>query len=100
MNFTEDQIKDIEQLAGLNYTVRQIALYLDVNKYALQHEFENTESVFRYHYNRGQLIAQAEIDKSNLQSAKSGNITAMIRYDKKNKENALRIAKERIFGYS
>lgn len=98
MNFTDEQHKEIEQLAGLNYNIRQMAMYFEIDTDSLSEEFNNPNSMFRYHYDRGQLLAQAEIDKANLESAKKGNITAMQRYDKKTKETALRQAKERIFG--
>lgn len=100
MKFTDEQIKEIESLAGINYSVKQIAMYFDMDQKELQSEFENTESEFRYHYDRGQLIAQAEIDKATLESAKKGNITAQQRYDKKIRELRIKQAKERIFGRS
>lgn len=100
MKFTDEQLKEIEQLAGINYSVRQIAMYFEFDKAELQKEFEDKESVFRYHYDRGQLIAQAEIDKATLESAKKGNITAQLRYDKKLKDLTIKQAKERIFGRS
>lgn len=98
MKFTEEQIEEIESLAGLNYTVKQIAMYLDISPVDIQEEFEDPESEFRYHFDRGQLVAQATIDKANLESAKKGNITAIQRYDKKFNKNRIRQAKERIFG--
>lgn len=98
MKFTEEQVNEIEDLAAVNYTIRQIAMYLDIPLCDITSEFDNPESEFRYHYERGQLIAQFKIDKANLDSAKKGNITAQQRYDKKVKENRLRQAKERIFG--
>lgn len=100
MKFTDEQIKEIESLAGINYSVKQIAMYFDMDQKELQVEFEIPDSEFRYHYDRGQLIAQAEIDKANLESAKKGNITAQQRYDKKIRELRIKQAKERIFGRS
>lgn len=82
MTFTEDQTKQIEDLAGMNYTVKQIAMYLDVDHRWLQREFEDHESEFRYRYNRGRLIAQADIDMKLLESAKGSNLTAMQQFEK------------------
>jgi len=98
MIFTDEQLNEIEQLAGLNYNVNQVAMYLNVEIQLIKDEYQNKDSEFRYHYDRGQLVSQYEIYKSTLESAKKGNITAQQRYDKKVKENRLRQAKERIFG--
>lgn len=82
MDFTEEQTEIIENLAGLNYTVKQIAMYLDVDHRKLQQEFDDVESTFRYHYNRGKLIAQADIDMKLQDAAKGSNLTAMQQYEK------------------
>lgn len=76
MDFTEDQINEIEKLAGLNYTVKQIAMYLDIPPGDLQEQFDDPDSDFRYHFDRGRLIAQAKIDMQTQQSAENGNLTA------------------------
>jgi len=100
MKFTDAQVSDIEALAGMNYSVRQIALYLDIPAHLLQDEFDNPHSLFRYHFDRGRLVAQALIDKANLESAQKGNITAIQRYDKQSLKIKTAQAKERIFGRS
>lgn len=82
MDFTEDQISQIEGLAGLNYTVRQIAMYLDVDPRFLQREFDDLESTFRYHYDRGKLIAQANIDMKLFDAANGSNLTAIQQFEK------------------
>jgi len=100
MKFTDEQIEEIESLAAINYTVKQIAMYLDIPVRDLLSEYENPDSDFCYHFERGRLIALAMIDKANLESAKSGNITAMQRYGKRYDQNRVQQAKERIFGRS
>jgi len=82
MTFTDEQIKEIERLAAINYTVKQIALYLDVIPWQLQREFDNRESTFRYHYDRGRLISQAKIDMALLESAEKQNMTAISQFEK------------------
>lgn len=82
MDLTPEQIEEIEMLAGINYTVRKIAMYLDIPPKELQKEFENKESIFRYHYDRGKLISQAQIDMANMQRAKGGNQTAIQQFEK------------------
>jgi hypothetical protein len=100
MEFDEKQKSEIETLAALNYTVKQIAIYLDVPAYLLYQEFANEDSVFRYHYERGKLSAQVKIDKANFELAKIGNSFATMRYDKKEKDARAKEAKHRIFGSS
>lgn len=100
MQFTEEQLKEIENLAALNYSVRQVAMYFNLKISDLFDEYQDNDSAFRYHYDRGQLVAQAQIDAATLDSAKKGNITAALRYDKKARENKLSQAKNRIFGRS
>lgn len=97
MIFTDEQISEIESLAALNYSIPQVGVYLDVSIPLLYAEFDLPDSQFRYHYKRGQLVAQAQIDMSNLESAKKGNITAQQRYDKRARQVKIDQAKERIF---
>lgn len=97
MKFTADQLKVIEDLAALNYTIKQVAIYFDVDPAELYKSFEEKDSLIAYHYNRGQLVAQAQIDMANLDSAKKGNITAIERYDKKAKSIKYQQAKDKIF---
>ena len=101
MELTQEQKQTVEQLAGLNYTVRQIALYLGIDPDTLQREFENLESPFRYHYDRGRLIARASVDMQALESAKGGNITAMQQYEKvRQGRHFENIRDQIIYGYS
>lgn len=77
MTFTDEQIKEIENLAGINYTVRQIAMYFDISVAMLQREYENPNSLFRYHYDRGRLVSQAKIDMALQTSAEGQNLSAI-----------------------
>ena len=94
MNFTNEQTEEIEKLAGLNYTIKQIALYFAIDPNKLQKEFNDSDSTFRYHFDRGRLIAQAEIDMQTLILAKGGNITAMQRLDKIRKSKQFEIIRD------
>lgn len=79
---TEFQYTVIEKMASTNYSISQIAMYLGVNKKVLKTEWENHESEVRYHYDRGILVSQYEINEKLLNDAKSGNITAAQIFDK------------------
>jgi hypothetical protein len=82
MTFTQEQIDSIEKLAGLNYTFKHIAMYLDVPLKDILDDYGDKESKFRYHYDRGKLLSQADIDQGALDSAKGGNITAMQQFER------------------
>ena len=77
MDFTPEQIEEIESLAGINYTVKQIAMYLNIPAGELYRQFEIKDSILRYHYDRGKLLSQAQVDMALLSSAKGSNQTAV-----------------------
>lgn len=76
MKFTEEEYSEIEDLAGLNYSLSQIALYLGVSPKDFIKVYNNTESLIHYHYNRGRLISEIEINRKLKDNAVAGNITA------------------------
>lgn len=78
----KSQNETIEELAGCNYTPEEIAMYLDIPTKEFMHIFNDEGSQFRYHYERGILIAKASVDMETLISAKAGNMTAAQRLDK------------------
>lgn len=82
MTFTDKQKLEIEKLAAINYTVKQTAVYLDIEPRLLQREFEIKESEFRHHYDRGRLITQAKIDMALVESAEKQNMTAINQLEK------------------
>jgi len=98
MLLTEEQLNEVEQLAGCNYTVRQIAMYFDLDLKLLYAWYQDEESEFRYHYDRGQLISNFEVDKKLLEDAKAGNLTATAQFKKISRENQLNNLKHELFG--
>lgn len=100
IEFTEKQLTNIENLARLNYTIKQIAVYLGFDPEDIYEEYRDKNSQFRKMYDQGQMTVQIQIEKANLDAAISGNITAIQRFDKKQRENKIKEAKERIFGRS
>jgi molybdenum cofactor biosynthesis enzyme len=98
MEFTEEQHLIVENLAGINYTVRQIAMYLDVSVQLLYNEYEDKESEFAYHFDRGKLMASADVDMKLLTSAKDGNLTAAAMFKKAEKESRINNLKTELFG--
>lgn len=98
MQLTDKQKADIERLGAINYTLKQVAMYLGIRHDAVLEEYQNEDSDFRYHYDRGQLIAQADIDTEVMKSAKDGNLTATAIYKKSEKQNRLNNLKNELFG--
>ena len=98
MEFTEEQIQCIEELSGLNYTIKQVAMYFNLPAEDIYAEYENSDSQFRYHYDRGQLFNQAQVGKKLLEGAKNGNITAASIYHKIAGSNKLTNLKNELFG--
>ncbi|MCX6270502.1 MAG: hypothetical protein NTU44_04640 [Bacteroidetes bacterium] len=77
MNFSEEQKRKIETLAGIAYTVEKIAMYMNIDPFELELEYENPDSEFRYHYDRGILMKEAERELSLSENARNGSITAI-----------------------
>lgn len=96
MTFTNEQKKIIEDLAGLNYTIKHIAMYLDIKVSFLYQDYNDQKSEFRYHYDRGKLLSQADIDMQSLQAAKKGNMTAMQQFEKVKKTRYFENERDRI----
>ena len=97
MQLSPEQFNDIEQLAAINYSVRQIAMYLDVDYTLFHRAFSEPDSMVRYHYDRGKLITQAEIDKANLKRAKDGNMTSIQHWKKDATAQNLENLKKQVF---
>lgn len=98
IDFTEEQYKEVEELAGLNYLVKQIAMYFDVNAALLQKEFDKEDSRFNYHVKRGKLFSRTLVERKNLNSAKDGNTTSIQIFRKMAEENRLNQLKNELFG--
>jgi len=101
MDLTPEQLKTIEQLGGLHYSPEKIAMYLELDRKEFLSEFHTVENDpeyksgnVRYHYDRGLLLAQTEVDKANLKRARDGNLTSVAQFKKdvtiQNFENAKR----------
>ena len=87
----------IEQLAGLNYGPRDVAVYLGVDTKAFMEAWRNPETDIRESYDRGRLKAQADVNIKLLHNAQSGNITAAQIYEKNRAQIQLENLREQIF---
>ncbi len=97
MQLSPEQYNDIEQLAAINYSISQISMYLDIDYNQFHQAFNEPDSPIRYHYDRGKLITQAEIDKANLKRAKDGNMTSIQQWKKDANFQNLENLKKQVF---
>lgn len=98
MQLTDKQKADIERLGAINYTLKQVALYLGLKHEDVLQEYQDPDSDLKYHYDRGQLMARADIDTEVMKSAKDGNLTATQIYKRSEKQNRLNNLKYELFG--
>lgn len=97
MDLSQEDFEIIEDLSATNYGPDQIATYLSLDKLDFRKEWENPESKIRFHYDRGRLTADFEINQKLLENAKSGNITAAQIFEKNMERIAVENLKEQIY---
>lgn len=96
LELTEEQYETIEKLAGVNYGPKDIAMYLSLDLEKFLWACKNPDHKINYHYARGVLVAQFEVDNKLLDNAKSGNITATQEYKKASDKKKFENHKKRI----
>ena len=96
MNLNQKQLQLIEELAGCHYSPKDIATYLGISTELFCKAWAQKDSAIRESYDRGRLIAQAEIDMATLRSAKGGNLTAAQIWAGRHKDQHLENLKKEI----
>lgn len=84
-----------EELAAIGYSPEKLAMYYDVNKLEFMYYYMLQDSELEYHYNRGQLVAQAKEGLGMLQDADT-NTTQAQRLDKLRKKVEFQNARDEI----
>tara|TARA_R110002049_G_scaffold294507_2_gene481160 strand:+ start:2374 stop:2679 length:306 start_codon:yes stop_codon:yes gene_type:complete len=97
MKLSQEEYEQIEDLSAANYGVDKIALYLSQDKAEFRREWEKEGSLVRHHYDRGQLVADFEINQKLLENARSGNITAAQIFEKNRERVQVENLKEQIY---
>ena len=97
MKLSQEEYEQIEDLSAANYGVDKIALYLSQDKAEFRREWEKADSLVRHHYDRGQLVADFEINQKLLENARSGNITAAQIFEKNRERVQVENLKEQIY---
>lgn len=94
LRLADEQLEQIEQLAGAGYAPWQIAMYLDVPKKEFMKDWKNKDSLIRYHYDRGILLVDAQAGMKLAENAMAGNITAHQQLEKIRKGQRLEALKK------
>ena len=76
IRLAQEELEQLENLAGSGYSLEQIAMYLEVPKADFIAEYFDLDSLVHYHYQRGILVVDAEAGMKLAENARSGNITA------------------------
>ncbi|WP_027064580.1 hypothetical protein [Maribacter sp. Hel_I_7] len=97
MKLSQEEYEQIEDLSAANYGVDKIAMYLSLDKKEFRIDWENLNSLVRHHYDRGQLVADFEINQKLLENARSGNITAAQIFEKNRERVQVENLKEQIY---
>ena len=103
MELSADQIKTVEILAGNQFSPGQIAMIMNLNRDEFVRLCDITETDpdyktghVKYHYDRGVLIAKAEVDKGTLKRAKDGNQTSIQQFKKDSWQQKIESEKQKI----
>jgi hypothetical protein len=96
LRLSEEELEAIERMSSLNYTKRQMAMYLDKSYKEFLSAVEVLNSEVAYRISKGKLEADFKIQDKLLENAKSGNITAIQMFDKFRFDNEIENIKARI----
>lgn len=75
-------LEELERLAGIGFTPEKIAMYFKINQDDFIREYLATDSILKFHFDRGILLCQAQEGLTAMASAAKGNITHAQRLDK------------------
>ena len=96
LRLSQEDLEQIEDYAACNYSPEQIAKCMDFAKADFMAAWYNHEHPVRFHYDKGQVQADFEINQKALQTAKAGNLTAMQIYQKNRETVKLENLKQQI----
>jgi len=101
LELTSDQTEELEKLAALGYTAREIAICLMESPQRAE-QFEQAakdpQSRISWHINRGILLSRSREEKTLLSNAEGGNITASQHLHKVRRTRGWQISKLDVFG--
>jgi hypothetical protein len=95
LDLTPEQYEDIEKLAGVNWSLEDIAKNLDIDPDEFLAAFDTPGSRLKYHYERGILLVKGASQMSLYDSARAGNITAIQQLEKAQLANKFEHSKKK-----
>lgn len=95
---TDAHLIEIEQLAAVNYSYAEMALYLSMPKKLFVQEAKQKDSAIWEAIQRGYLKTQFDIDNKLAENAAAGNITAVQIYEKRTKTKNFQNLKDIVYG--
>lgn len=98
MDLTQEQLKEIEDLASIGRQIRSIAKIMGLDYGLLKAEFDTPQSAVYFHFTLGVERAAAAIDLSTRKAAEGGNITAILQFDKIQERQIYNERKRQILG--
>jgi len=97
-DLTDKDLDQLELMAGMNYTVRRIAIYFGLNLNECYEALKEPESEFKKRIDKGLVTYETKVDYANLKSAMDGSLTAIQQYENKKRLNKLNDMKHELFG--
>lgn len=91
-------LTQIEELAAVNYSYAEMAIYLNMPKKLFMQEAKQKDTAVWTAINRGRLKTQFDIDNKLAENATSGNITAVQIYEKRTKTKDFENLKDMVYG--
>jgi hypothetical protein len=84
MKFTADQLQEIENFGGLRYLPEQICTLMDIEDKALFLQvFNDPNSLFSKHYEKGAIKAQYALDLMVFEQAQNGDFKALTEHNRR-----------------
>ena len=77
MNYTIEQIENIEKLSSLYMKISDIALIIGVDENLLRQDVENTSSAISLAYRKGKALRKLELRKQEMELARVGSPLAL-----------------------
>lgn len=97
MIFTSEELEQVEQMAGVNFSPEKIADFFNEDRKQFMSIWYDKTSDLRQSYDRGKLRVEFELKNKQVDNARGGNITAYQTWEKSKNQQALEDLKQQIF---
>ena len=77
MDYSDEQLKTVEDCASVYMTIKDIALIIEVDDTVLRADVANEQSEVSRRYRRGKAISKLELHKQEMALAKVGSPMAL-----------------------